>query len=113
LGEVAQRLLLHGLRSGCQPVVFGARSSQPDTLLLVARRLAAWLPMLLLLHRQIPYKPGVPTVLGQYGHLVRAGKQTEPTHSDNVTGTTDNMPKGEKRALLPWLKPGVSTPQTS
>jgi hypothetical protein len=101
LGEVAQRLLLHGLRSGCQPVVFGARSSQLGTLLVVARRLAAWLPMLLLLHCQIPHKPGVPTVRGQYSHLPRAGKQTEPTHSDNVTGATDNMPKGEKRRYSP------------
>jgi hypothetical protein len=53
--------------------------------------------MLSLLHGQIPHKPGLPTVLGQYGHLARAGKQTAPTHSDNVNGTTDNMPKGEKR----------------
>jgi hypothetical protein len=101
LGKVAKRLLLHGLRSSCQPVEFGARSSQLGTLLVVARRLAAWLPMLLLFHGQIPHKPGVPTVFGQYRHLPRAGKQTESTHGDNVTGATDNMPKGEKRRYSP------------
>ncbi len=49
LGEVPQRLLLHGLRPGCQPVVFGAGRRQLGTLLVVTGRLAPWLPMLLLL----------------------------------------------------------------
>jgi hypothetical protein len=74
--------------------------------------LAAWLPMPLLLHGQIPHKPGVPTVFGQHSYLPRAGKQTESTHSDNVTGATDNMPKGETRRYPP-AKARVSTPQTS
>lgn len=111
LREVAQRLLLHGLRPGGQPVVFGADRSQLSTLLVVAGRLAARLPVLLLLHGQIPHKPGVATLFGQRCRLLTGGKQPEPTHSSNITATTDNLPKGEKRRLLPRLKPGVFTPQ--
>ncbi len=111
LREVSQRLLLHGLRAGCQPVVFGAGRSQLGTLLVVARRVAAWLPMLLLLDGQIPHKPGMATVFRQCCRLLRAGKQPEPAHSKNLGATTDNMSKGEKRRFLPRLKPRVSTLQ--
>jgi hypothetical protein len=93
--------LLCGLRSGCQPVVFGAGRRQLGGLLVVVRRLAAWLPVFLLLHGQIPHKAGMTTVLGQHFHLLRARKQTEPTHTDKVNGTTDNVPKGEKRRSSP------------
>jgi hypothetical protein len=51
------------------------------------------------------------TMLGQRCRLLTGGKQPEPTHSHNVTGTTDNTPKGGKRRFLPRLKPRVSTPQ--
>jgi hypothetical protein len=111
LREVPQRLLLHGLRPGCQPIVFGSRCRQLSTLLVVAGRVAAWLPVLLLLHGQIPHKPGVATVPGQRSRLLEGGKQPEPAHSSNITATTDNPPKGEKRRLLPCLEPSVSTPQ--
>ncbi|MDT5255011.1 MAG: hypothetical protein QOD10_91, partial [Mycobacterium sp.] len=112
LGEVAQRLLLDGLRPGCQPVVFGAGGSQLGTLLVVTGRLAARLPMLLLLDGQIPHKPGVATVLGQCRCLLNAGKQPKPTHNDNLGTTTDNQLKAGKRRFRPWLKPRVSTPQS-
>jgi hypothetical protein len=82
-------------------------------LLVVAGRLATWLPVLLLLHSQIPYKPGVATVPGQRCGLLTGGKQSKPAHSRNITTTTDNEPKGEKRCFFPWLKPRVSTPRTS
>ena len=111
LGEVAQRLLLHSLRSGCQPVVFGAGRCQLGTLLVVAGRLAAWLPVLVLLHGQIPHKPGMATVFGQYCRLLRAGKQPKPAHINNLGSTTDNRSKGGKRRFLPRLKPGDSAPQ--
>jgi hypothetical protein len=65
LGEVPQRLLLHGLRPGRQPLVFAADRSQLSTLLVVTRRLAPRLPMLLLLYGQIPHKPGMTTMLSQ------------------------------------------------
>ena len=118
LREVAQRspasgrypLLLHGLRPGCQPVVFGAGRSQLGALLVVTRRLAAWLPVLLLLGGQIPHKPGMTTVFGQRCRLLRAGEQPKPAHSNNLGATTDNMAIRREAAFSPLLKPGVSTP---
>ena len=113
LREVPQRLLLHRLRSSGQPLVFGAGRSQLGTLLVISRRLAAGLPVLLLLHGQIPHKPGMTTMLGQPGGLLRDGKQSKPAHSNNLGTTTDSLPKGEKRRFLPRLKPRVSTLQSS
>ncbi len=98
LREVAQRLLLHGLRPSGQPAVFGAGRSQLGTLLVIARRLAAWLPVLVLLHGQIPHKPGVPTMLGQHCRLLEVRKQPESAHSNNVSATTDNLPKDISRS---------------
>jgi hypothetical protein len=65
----------------------------------------------LLLDGQIPHKPGVATVFGQCRRLLRAGKQSEPAHSNNLGTTTDNQLKGGKRRFVPRLKPRVSTPQ--
>ncbi len=111
LGEVPQRLLLHGLRSGGQPVVFGAGRSQLGTLLVVTRRVPARLPVPLLLDGQVPHKPRVARVFGQRRCLLRAGKQPKPAHINNLGVTTDNISKGGKRRFLPRLKPGISTPQ--
>ncbi len=111
LGEVAQRLLLHGLRSGCQPVVLGAGRRQLGTLLVVPGCLAAWLPVLMLFHGQIPHKPGMPTVLGQCSRLLRAGKQPKPAHRKKLGVTTDNLSKGGTRRFHPRRKPGACTPQ--
>jgi hypothetical protein len=94
LGEVAQRLLLHGLRPGCQPVVFGAGRRQLDTLLVITGRVATRLPVLLLLYGKIPHKPSMATVFGQHCDLVNAGKQPKPAHSCNLGTTTDNLSKG-------------------
>jgi hypothetical protein len=55
LSEVPQRLLLHCVRPGGQPVVFGARRSQLGALLVIPRRMATWLPVPLLLHGKIPH----------------------------------------------------------
>ena len=109
LREVAQRSpasgrypqLLHGLRPGCQPAVFGAGRSQLGALLMVTRRAAAWLPVLLLLGGQIPHKPGMMTVLDQRCHLLRAKEQPEPAHSNKLGATTDNLSRGGKRRFLP------------
>ena len=111
LGEVAQRLLLDGLRPGRQPVVFGARRRQLGTLLVIAGRVAARLPMLLLLYGKIPHKPGMTTMFGQCCGLLRGGKQSKPAHSTNLGTTTDNQLKGGKRRFLPRLKPREETPQ--
>jgi hypothetical protein len=111
LGEIAQRLLLHRLRPGRQPLVFGPGRGQLGTLLVVTRRLAAWLPVPPLLDGKIPHKPGMATVFDQRRRLLNARKQPKPTHINNLGKTTDNMPKGGKRRCLPRLQPGVSTPQ--
>ena len=111
LGEVPQRLLLHGLRSGRQPIVFGAGRRQLRTLLVMIRRLAAGLPVLLLFHGQIPHKPGMATMLGQCGRLPRCGKQPKLAHARNIGMSTDNTSKIGTRRLLPRLKPRVATPQ--
>jgi hypothetical protein len=103
--------LLHGLRPSGQPAVFGAGCRQLGTLFVVTRRLAAWLPVLLLLDGKIPHKPGMTTVLGQCCRLPNAGKQPKPAHSNNLGTTTDNPPKGGRRRFRPRLKPGASTPQ--
>jgi hypothetical protein len=109
LGEVPQRSpasgrcpqLLHGLRPGCQPVVFSAGRRQLGTLLVITGRVPAWLPVPLLLHGQIPHKPSVATVPGQRCRLLRAGKQPKPAHGNNLGTTTDNLPKGRMRRFLP------------
>jgi hypothetical protein len=111
LGEVPQRLLLHSLRPGCRPVIFGAGRRQLGTLLVVPGRPATRLPVLVLLHGKIPHKPGMATVFGQYRRLLKARKQPKPAHINNLGTTTDNRSKGGKRRFLPRLKPGVSTPQ--
>ncbi len=94
--------LLHSLRPGCQPIVFGAGRSQLGTLLVVTRRPAPRLPvLLLLLHGQIPHKPGVATVFGQCRHLLRVGKQPKPRHSNNIGSTTDHQSKGGRGVFSP------------
>ena len=103
--------LLHSLRPGCQPVVFGAGRSQLGTLLVVTGRLAARLPVPLLLYGQIPHKPGIATVFSQCCRLLEAGKQPKPAHINNLGATTDTLPKGRNRRLLPRLKPRVTRPQ--
>jgi hypothetical protein len=94
LGEVPQRLLLDRLRPGGQPVVFGPGRRQLGTILVVTRRVATRLPVLLLLYGKIPHKPSMATVFGQHCDLVNAGKQPKPAHSCNLGTTTDNLSKG-------------------
>ena len=111
LGEVPQRLLLHRLRPGCQPVVFRASRRQLGTLLVIPGRLAAWLPVPLLLDGKIPHKPGMTTVFDLHRRLLRAGKQPKPAHANNLGSTTDNQSKGRRRPVRSRLRPGVSTPR--
>jgi hypothetical protein len=67
--------------------------------------------VLLLLYGQIPHKPGMPTMLGQYCRLLRVRKQPKPAHARNIGASTDNTLKRGKRRFLPRLRPGVSTPR--
>ncbi len=89
LGEVPQRLLLHRLRSGRQPVVFGADLGQLGGLLVVPRGTTARLPPLLLLDGQVPHKPGMSAMLQQHHLLSRRRQQPEPRHIRKLTAGTD------------------------
>ena len=101
LSEIPQRLLLHRLRTGRQPLVFGAHRGQLRTLLGVARRATARLPMLLLLDRQIPHVPGVAAMLSQNRRLLSSRKQPISRHTENLDPPTDTTHKGE--AAFPAL----------
>jgi hypothetical protein len=103
LGEIPQRLLLHGLRPGRQPVVLGAGRGQLSTLLVVAGRATPGLPVPLLLDGQVPHIPGMATMLRQHRLLLSGRKQTVARHASNVTATTDKSPK-EEAALPPPAK---------
>jgi hypothetical protein len=89
LGEVAQRLLLHRLRPGRQPVTFGAYLSQLRRLLVVPRRPAPGLPKLLLLDGQIPHEPCMTAMLQQHHLLSGCWQQSKPRHSRKLATATD------------------------
>ena len=89
LGEIPQRLLLHGLRPGRQPVVLGPGLRQLSALLDVARRLTLRMPVLPLLRRQIPHISRIPTVRQQSLLLLMSRQQPEPRHNRTVTTDTD------------------------
>jgi hypothetical protein len=74
--------------------------------------LASWPPVLLLLDGQIPYKPGMATMLGQYWHLLNTRKQSKPAHTRNIGAGTDKNPKGGTRQFSPPATAGsFHTPQ--
>ena len=89
LREIPQRLLLHRLTSGPKPGVLGAGLGQLRGLLQIPGRLAARLPVLLLLHRQVPHIPRIAAVRQQRLLLLRSRQKSEPRHSRTVTKTTD------------------------
>ena len=101
LGEVPQRLLLHGLRAGRQPVVCRAGRGQLSTLLVVAGCTASGLPVLLLLDGQVPHIPGLAAMLGQRRRLLGGRKQPVSRHPGNLTAHTDTPPKGEAAVTPP------------
>ena len=96
LGEVAQRLLLHGLRSSRQPPVFLANLGQLGRLLVIPRGAPARLPELLLLDGQIPNVSGVSAVLQQEHLLCRGWRQPKPRHNRTLVTATD---KNGRRTL--------------
>jgi hypothetical protein len=93
LGEVAQRLLLHGLRAGREPVVFGTGLGQLCALLAITRSMTSRLPKQLLLDGQVPYEPGMPAMLHQHHLLSRCWQQPKPRHTRKVTAATDTNEK--------------------
>jgi len=95
LGEVPQRLLLHGLGPRRQPLVHGAGRGQLSALLVVAGRAASGLPVLLLLDRQVPHIPGIATMPRQRPRLLSGRKKPVTRHASNIIATTDKSLKGE------------------
>jgi hypothetical protein len=73
------------------------RGGQLRALLVVARRAAARLPMLLLLNRQVPHIPGVAAMLGQNRRLLSSRKQPISRHTENLAPTTDTRRKEKRR----------------
>lgn len=92
VGEVAQSLLLHRLRTGRQPGVFGTDLSQLGALLVVPRAVTAWPPKSLLLHGEIPYEPRMPAMFQQPNLLSWRRQQSEPRHTSKVATATDTSP---------------------
>ena len=80
LCEIPQRLLLHRLTPGTKPPILSASRRQLRSLLDIAGSLAARLPVLLLLNRQIPHIACVPTVHQQCLFLLRDRQQPKPRH---------------------------------
>jgi hypothetical protein len=89
LCKIPQRLLLHSLTAGTKPRIFGAGLGQLCGLLDIAGGLAPRLPVLLLLHRQVPHIPRVPAVRQQCLLLLRGRQQAKPRHTRTVTADTD------------------------
>ena len=110
-GEVAQRLLLHGLGAGGQPRVLGPRLGELPALLRVARRARpARAPVGVLLDGQVPDVPGVAAVVPQHGLLGGGGEQPVPGHANTVSDGTDISGEVTRR-FFPGLKAGVSMPR--
>jgi hypothetical protein len=110
LREIPQRLLLHRLTPGTKPPVLGASRGQLCALLHIAASLAARLPVPLLLHRQTPHKPRIPTVRHHCLLLLRSRQQTKPRHIRTVTTNTDKPGRSSRLGIgiLPRLKSGFS-----
>ncbi|MDT5100742.1 MAG: hypothetical protein QOC76_4479 [Mycobacterium sp.] len=95
LSEIAQRLLLHRLGAGRQPVILGAGCRQLSALLVIAGRVTSRPPVQLLFDGQVPHIPSVATMLRQLHLLLSSRKQPISRHPGNVIATTDKSPKGE------------------
>jgi len=112
LGEVPQRLLLYHLRARGQPGVLGAGGGELSTLFQVAGcALAAWVPVLVLLDREVPDVAGVSTMFPHDYFLDRGGKQSVSGHTNILTNRNDIS--GEvRRRFLPSQKAWAPTPRS-
>jgi hypothetical protein len=105
LREIPQRLLLHRLTSGPKPRVLGARRGQLRGLLQIPGRVAARLPVLLLLHRQIPHIPRVSAVRQQCLLLLNGRQQSKPRHIRTLATDTDiSRPRATVPVVIGFLE---------
>ena len=103
LSEVPQGLLLHHLATRAKPDVFGASGGELTALLHPAGRVAtAGPPPGLLFDCEIPYIPGVRTVIPQNAFL--GGRRVQPVtrHANTLASATD-IPREAKRRCLSGL----------
>jgi len=89
LREISQRLLLHCLRPGRQPVVFAAGFGQLRRLLVVCGGGTARPPILLLFHGKIPDKSCMPAMFQQFDPLSGCWQQSKPRHTRNLAAVAD------------------------
>ena len=100
IGEIAKRLLLHRLRAFRQPSVFCSCFRELTALLMVARSaLPSRAPVLVLLYGEVPYVPGMRTVVPKHRLLSGRREQSIPGHTNTLATTTDISEGGE--AVLP------------
>ena len=107
LREISQRLLLHCLTPSTEPPIFRTSLRQLGRLLHVAGSLTAWLPVLLLLHRQVPHIPCVSAMPQQRLLLLRSRQQPEPRHVRTVTNGSDIHGRRKSTILRIRLHPRV------
>jgi hypothetical protein len=111
-GEVPQRLLLNGLRSGCKPSEFPAGSGELAALGKVpGRRRTARAPVLVLLHGEIPHESGVRAVLPQDQFLPRSRREPVTGHKSNLLANTDTSEEVTRRSALRRVRMITPRPQ--
>jgi hypothetical protein len=104
-GEVPQRLLLNGLRSGCKPSEFPAGFGELAALGKVpGRRRTARAPVLVLLHGEISHESGVRAVLPQDQSLLRSRPKPVTGHKSNLLANTDTFEEVTRRSALPEVR---------
>jgi hypothetical protein len=94
LREIAQRLL-HRLTPGTKPRVLSTGLCQLRGLLLIAGSLAFRLPVHVLLYRNVPHIPRIPTMRQQRLLLLRSRQQSKPRHIRTLTTATDKPARSE------------------
>ena len=112
LGKIPQGLLLHHLGACAQPRVLRAGFGELTALLQVAwSALAARMPVLVLLDREVPHVSGVGAMALQHRFLSGRGAQAIPGHTNILANITDIF--GEvRRRFLPGLRTGAATPRS-
>jgi len=97
LRKVSQRLLLHHNRAFAQPVILSSRLSElPALFRETGCAFPARPPVRLLLHCQIPYKPGMGAVLTQLRFMAWGRHETIPGHDATLAARYD-IPAPEGR----------------
>ena len=110
-GEISQGLLLYRLRARGEPRVLRARLGELTALLHVTRgTLSAWVPIGVLLNREIPHVPGMRAMRPQSSFLYGRREQSKSRHANTLANGTDIF-RGGEAALLCGLTASVPAPR--